>query len=269
MAMQNHTPKTCQVEMYSGEPCGRPLHDGDKCICHSEKEDKDVKLFQQELDKIFADEETEYYDLTRFVFPKVGYTLPTEYKKDTFFTGAKFSGDAYLHSATFSGEASFGEATFSGKASFIEAKFSGEASFAGAKFSGETWFAATQFEKDVSFAFCRASKAAQVIFDGEELQRMNKEIFSVEADFAWCSFAEPKNIIFRKLSLERCDFLNTDVTEVQFVDVTWARKPKFLKWFPRNAVHDEFAEQPDYNLIAQLYRRLQQNYINICWDRIR
>ncbi|MFH1372727.1 MAG: pentapeptide repeat-containing protein [bacterium] len=271
--MPDDTPKTCQVEMHDDKPCGRPATYGDKCVCHTGRENKDTKVFQSELDKIFADEETEYYDLSRFIFPKKGYKLPKQYKKDTYFSWtafsgradfsfAEFSGKAYFHRATFSGEAEFLNATFSGEAKFRWSRFSGVAQFRLATFSGETSFYNTQFVDVASFSYCQTDKAARVTFDGIVSEKDKREVFPSGADFRWCSFAEPKNIKFRKLSLAECDFLDTDVTEMQFVDVTWARKPKFLKWVPRNAVSDEFAMQPDYNLVSQLYRRLQANYIN-------
>ena len=358
--MENTEQKTCQVEMHDDKQCGRPLYDGEKCICHSKKEDKDVELFQKELDKIFSDDEAAYYDMTCFIFPKDGYKLPMNYKKDTYcyeatflgkadfegatfsgdadffyatfsgdadFSDAKFSGKAYFFEAkflgkanfftttflgeadfravkfsgethfseamfsgdaefgsaafsgdaifwklTFSGEARFGEATFSGEANFrmtmfseyanfIRAKFLREANFNGAMFSGFTWFRLTRFEKRVIF-HCQVSKDAVVTFNGEKLGEEKEEMFPDGADFSSCIFAQPKNIMFRKLSLEKCEFLETDVTEVQFVDVAWASKPKFFKWFRRQAVCDEFSRKPDYKLIAQLYRRLQKNYID-------
>lgn len=303
--------------MHDGKPCGRPLYDAEKCICHSEKEDKDVKLFQQELDKIFDDMEAGRYDLTGFTFPQKGYKLPRVYTKDTFltkatfladasfaharfsreadflrtrffqvaffdsacfagkarfryaeflkkvgFTDVTFWGEADFHSATFSGYAGYRMATFSGEADFEYAKFSGETDFEYAKFSGITRFRSTLSEMEVYFSHSEVRKGSVVIFDGETLQKKKKEMFAAGADFTPCTFAEPKNVKFRKLSLEKCKFLETDVTEVQFVDVTWANKPKFFKWFPRDAVYDELSEEPDYKLIEQLYRRLQINYVN-------
>lgn len=87
-------------------------------------------------------------------------------------------------------------------------------------------------------------------------------MFPAGANFTSWSLVKPKNIKFRKVSLEKCEFLETDVTDVQFVDVQWAKKPKLFKWFPRNAAYDELIDTPDCTLIAQLYRRLQKNYID-------
>jgi uncharacterized protein YjbI with pentapeptide repeats len=373
--------RTCQVEMYDpyaeyrdvgmllpvedsavgGKLCGRPLYDGEKCICHSEKENKEVRLFQQELDKIFGDDAGEYYDLTRFVFPQNGYILPRKYKKDTYFDysefsreadfgqavfshkvffrevrfskkakflsamfagatdfgnaifseeayflGATFSEKARFHSAAFFGKADFrrstfldaaetdfGSATFSGDAEFFETTFSNKADFSKVAFQGKTDFRwatfqrkalyhSSRFENSVDFSGCEIGKEAIVSFDGGEHPKENREMFAAEANFVSCTFAASGHIKFRKVSLENCRFLETDLTEVQFVDVTWARTPKFLKWFPRNAVYDEVSihdnwfkwlrskikqqehntPDPQYKLIAEPYRRLQANYIN-------
>ncbi len=263
--------------MHDMKPCGRTLYDGEKCICHSKREDKDVQLFQKELDRIFGNEKAEYYDLTGFIFPKKGYKLPREYKKDTYFTMAMFSGEAHFLEATFSGEAYFRMATFSGTADFGGATFSGKADFRWATFSGEAYFGGAMFWEEAYFGGATFSGAADffsVMFSGGayfggatfsgsadfDAENNGEDMFIDETVFAACRFTQPEKIRFRKVSLANCRFLETDVSQVQFIDVGWTRKGKF--WFPRNAVHDELTEYPDYTLIAQLYRRLQANYVN-------
>lgn len=275
--MENSEPKTCPVLMHGGKPCGRRPYYGDKCRCHSEKEDKNVEPFQQELDKIFADEKAEYYDLTGFYFPKTGYKLPREYAKDVYFSAAGFSGTVDFVLAAFLGAAVFNRATFSGVAHFIGAEFSGAANFSEAVFSGEADFIEAEFSGAADFSLAKFSGAAN--FDAEG----NKDrMFLDEANLTTCSLLLPEKIKFRKVSLANCRFLETDMSQVQFIDVTWAKKPKFVKWLPRRkAVHDEVSisdnwfkwlrckikrekepPKPEYNLIAQLYRHLQANYIN-------
>jgi hypothetical protein len=90
-----------------------------------------------------------------------------------------------------------------------------------------------------------------------------------------------KSVIFRKADLSKCLFLETDVTRINFVDVTWGGAGWPAR---RKAVYDELRPSHDwqdwlelskdyrkncwkplkydYNLLAQLYRRLQQNYID-------
>jgi uncharacterized protein YjbI with pentapeptide repeats len=326
--MENTEPKTCQVLMHNDKLCGRPLYDREFCICHSKMRTKNIDLFQEELDKIFADEMAEYYDLTKFYFPKARYQLPREYKKDvhflraTFsgaadfsqvkfsaqadfswamfsgeaefsqvkfsaeadFTGANFSGEAGFGNAMFSGKAVFiwttfsgkavfgvatflgvaifGRSTFSGEANFSQDEFSGAVSFRGAKFTGATDFCEATFWGVADFRWASFSEGSSVIFNGEELKKRKREMFPAGAEFIGCSFAEPKNVKFRKVSLEKCKFLETNVTEVQFVDVSWARVGELLERSSRDAVYDEFSAKPDHNLIAQLCRRLQANYVN-------
>jgi uncharacterized protein YjbI with pentapeptide repeats len=281
--MANTELKTCQVPMHDGKVCGRLLYDGQKCICHSEREAKDIRLFQDELDKIFSDEKADCYDLSRFVFPKVGYDLPKEYTKDVYFRLVKFSRRANFGGVTFSKAAIFNGTDFSSGAKFRWVTFLEEAEFLGATFSGKVDFGGARFLKYVNFFHCKVQNGSTLIFDGGVLPTEEKgQVFTGGAGFVACFFADPENIFFRKLSLEKCRFFETDVSEIQFTDVAWVKKPKLLKWFPRNAVYDEVliedkwfkwlhskikkkedeTPEPQCNLIAQLYRRLQANYIN-------
>ncbi len=438
--MANTEPKTCQMQMHGGKPCGRPVYDDEKCIGHSERTDKDIELFNKEVERILSDAGCYCHDFIGFVFPLGEFKLTGTFEKEVYYSDCKFFGNVrfnnsqfhrladfeaaefrggvsfsnavfvdfayfnkteFLHAsfegaefrkdvtfneARFEGETDFNQTTFLGKidlressfeatASFVETKFSGNMNFrdvsflsdtnfelatfaeeagfystrfhgatdfVGAKFSKgacfmytafsgnvnflgarfvrggyfrdvrfsektnfewatfsqQTSFESTQFEKGVSFSFCIADRDASLTFDGESLQKENKEMFLAPAEFIGCSVTEPKNIKFRKVSLDKCAFLETDVRDVQFIDVTWDTMPKFIprwmgriirrwtpkfhKWLPRrNAAYDEVSikekwfkwlrlkikreqepPKPEYKLIAMLYRRLQANYIN-------
>jgi len=333
--MENTEQKTCRVQMYYGKPCGRPLYDGEKCICHSEKEDKEVKLFQQELDKIFADEKAEYYNLTGFIFPKKGYELPREYKKDTFFTGATFLEEARFLGTTFQEHVDYTEATFLGKALFLQAKFCGKATFIGANFTKGAYFTLSKFQRRAYFADSRFPEGAffghvrfkdgiisnnsswnSANFNGAEFggftqfledefsgpTRFSGATFVVDTRFLWSVFKENVSfsgctvtegarvlfavghkhqkmffeksffescvltgrnaLVFHRVSLENCCFIGTDVTCIDFVDVSWSKKKLFWGLRCRSVVSDESGTKPDNFLISQLYRRLQANYIN-------
>lgn len=352
--MEHGERQHCSAIKLDGLRCERPLYDARHCICHSEREDKDVKLFQRELDKTFSDEEAEFYDLSYFVFPEEGYRLPGEYKKDAYFDHAHFGGHIYLEEARFVGvahffrtkfsgaahfygaeflryarfymaefsgaaefrqvqfsqETDFREAKFSGKADFmgarflqdvyfVDARFSGEAEFFGAKFSGSAYFGrakfsrkagfrwaqywsnarfvSTLFTRCVDFSNCTWGKDSHVVFDAEDLK--DNKMFLQGASFLSLILLNPKQLIFRKVSLEECAFLETDTSKAQFIDVDWPMKGR---WFKRKAVYDQISpdvkwlkwnesenkqetkEPPKYqcNLIAQLYRRLQANYVS-------
>lgn len=274
--------------MWQGKPCGRPLYDGEKCICHSEKEDKNPKTFQRMINPVFAGSEP-YCDLVGFIFPDTGYTLPSVYDKDTFFCGAKFLGRADFWQSKFRAQAFFGDAKFLKEAYFRRASFLGPTDFSKAVFEGTANFRNARFAEDADFSFAKFYGRADfyrakcvvgssLTFDGEANRG---EVFSSVADLLHFTFDKPERILFRKISLERCKFLETDISGVQFLDVTWDKKRK-LFFLKRNAVYDE--SHPDnrwliwknpkttepkhepprfqYHLIAQLYRRLQQNYIN-------
>lgn len=293
--------------MHNGKPCGRPLYHRDKCICHSEMEAKNIQLFQKELDKIFADEKAEFYDLTRFIFPVHGLTLPTpeayalpiEYGKDTYFDHAQFLGNADFFGVKFSGNAHFCRTEFLGSAIFYVTKFLGDTDFTGAQFRGladfsvsrfagkadfrdadfskEGRFRSTLFKRWVDFSGCVSREGCRLFFNREELD--DNEMFLGGAAFCYFAMFETRKIAFRKVSLEKCLFLETHVGEAQFIDVKWPLKGKCFK---RKAVYDEVSpgvkwldweanqykaqigepQKYDYSLIAQVYRWLQANYIS-------
>jgi hypothetical protein len=91
--------KTCQVKMNDGKPCGRELYYEDCCIFHSKKEDKDIKLFQEKLDKVIKDESLEEYDFLGFLFPQ-GIRFPRHFDKLTWFFGAVFEGRPDFYGST-------------------------------------------------------------------------------------------------------------------------------------------------------------------------
>jgi len=175
--------------MFNDKPCGRALYDGGKCICHSDKQDKDIELFQQELDKIFADKEAELYDLRRFVFPVDGWRLPSEFNKSVFLYEARFCGEAGFSRARFSTDVTFLEARFSGTASFDGASFSGNADFYGAQFSGEAFFTFAEFSGKAGFDDAEFSDATffdHLRFTGAA--DFHGAQFSGEADFTGAQF---------------------------------------------------------------------------------
>ncbi len=418
--MENTEQKTCQVKMHGGKPCGRRVYDRDLCICHSKVSNKNVNLFQDELDRIFADGQTECYDLTGFFFNSSDVHLPTEFKKEAVFKNARFvtgnllskadvydkSLTSFLHSidekrarreklsltvheeypsvttfhsdvdfsstefdeiahfdgvlfhgqvdfrrskftkgasfhlarfkedalfenaqfehevsfwcASFFKNADFGDALFrgtshfqcgfSGDTGFSRARFLSDSDLSEARFEGRTLFEFARFEKDASFfdthflgptsfcacefagitmftgtfakqvefIWCQAGENARITFDGGS-QHVSK-MFVEGADFSALDLTDPKQIRFHKVSLEKCRFIETDVSAAEFTDVKWDMKGKLLR---RNAVFDdvspntfwtfwrtsegtEKAKEPpkyQYSLIAQLYRRLQANYV--------
>lgn len=184
------------------------------------------------------------------------------------FDSTVFGGEADFREATFGGEADFWEAMFGGDLDFGYAQFGGEAYFRDVQFGGETEFASANFIKAAGFSEIKLSEKTIVKFDGE-INIKDEPVFQDTADFKSITISKDAAIIFRKIDLSKCEFLETDLTKVEFIDVTWAKTGGTYKWFKTNAVYDAIKNGKngdyDYGLIAQLYRRLQINYIDNCY----
>jgi len=278
----------CRVVMHGDKECGRPPYgQGDRCVCHSDDPSKDAAAFGDEVSAVLASSEP---DLSRFVFPPgwtvSGATLPDSvcyehavFLGDVSFERARFGGAAVFDWASFKGEASFRGARFLGEASFegtdfeqgasflwvvfsapsrfSHASFGDLASFQGTEFGGEAVFAGTRFADEANFN--GAVFRGEVAFVGDWLIGA---VFAEDAgaDFTYARFGQPTATLFCQVSLRRAQFLGTDVREVDFTDVTWARRPG-----GGSAVWDEFADPEtgtgrEFGLVAQLYRRLKENY---------
>ncbi|MEE9441588.1 MAG: pentapeptide repeat-containing protein [candidate division Zixibacteria bacterium] len=191
-----------------------------------------------------------------------------EFGGEASFYEAKFGGEAYFLSTKFDGQANFGEAKFGGNANFWNTKFDGEIDFRWAGFGGKADFISATFKKTVNFKWMSLSEKTIVRFDGEN-NKKDEPVFQDTADFSSIRIPEDAEIVFRKINLSKCEFLETDLTKVEFIDVNWAKTGGIFKWFKTNAVYDAVKNgkngKYDYDLIAQLYRRLQINYIGKCF----
>jgi hypothetical protein len=253
--------KTCQVEMLWGKPCGRQcLPNDDRCICHSEDPDKDQELFEIEVENQL--ERDDVHDFTRFVFPDGCNFAEVTFTGRVDFQGAEFKGDANFFHATFTGDANFLAATFTGYAEFEEATFKGDAKFWDATFTG-----------DADFAECHVTEKAHVRFDSEYRE---DAMFAREASFCGVRIDDGARLTFRKMSLDKCRFLETDLTRVEFREVEWHQEPRDARWLqwllgflpaqlknvlmpPFDWLFDEIGSKK-YKPVAQSYRQLQANY---------
>lgn len=233
--------KKCQVKRYYGHPCGRDVvTGGEKCICHSEDPDKDVELFQKEVDEELARDDR--HNFSGFVFPIGFHFTVTEFPKDAYFRHAQFLGAANFLLFQFSGQAHFGNAKFSEEASFRHAKFSGMARFWSVQFSGEADFAEAQFTEGCGF---------------------DSTQFSRKADFRFLKLAEATQFVFRKTDLHNCLFRRTDIARIEFTDVMWPRRRKLFgkNLLFRRAVADELdPQQTQWEEVGDVYRGLHTNY---------
>jgi uncharacterized protein YjbI with pentapeptide repeats len=200
---------TCTVQMHDGAPCGRePYANEDKCICHSERVDRDPSAFWREIEAMLARKD---YDFTRFVFPDDATFVPGVFDEPVRFWGATFQGEAQFPGATFKKEANFGTTTFCGRAhfpgatfdsgvDFADAKFVGDAHFDGASFEGRSDFTRVQFGERAYFTwadfredtlFQEATFRAYAGFLGATFRRcahLSGATFQGEAEFRRAAF---------------------------------------------------------------------------------
>ena len=255
------------------------------------------------------------------VWSKVVSGLPT-IAKPINFRGAAFSGDANFWRATFGGDVNFSEATFSGDADFVGATFSGDADFVGATFSGDAGFSGATFSGNADFSWATFTGDADFVgatFSGDT--QLRETAFRGNTDFSWATFTQdaffhratfkgrtlfqhtkfptdnessvrledatvesPEEFFFEDVNFSRVLFLRTNLTRVQFTDVTWAKKPeRFLPWIKHSVLFDQLElekeesrlrngsggvltiaegvnEPPTARLVANLYRQLRLNY---------
>lgn len=210
--------------------------------------------------------------------------LRTTFSNDVRFKKTTFSGEVIFSLTTFSGEADFGSTTFFGRAIFLSNTFSSRAGFneaafldtvsfrlcqfAGlvdfydATFRGDADFTGVGFSSVANFQECMIQEKSTILFDQGYI---GEKGFSGLADFREMRLQVGAKINFRHANLRECRFLMTDVTAFEFTDVKWPRT-KGGKFFKRFGVYDEIAPEfsvnPQHDLLAQLYRRLQANYIN-------
>ena len=284
----------CQVKMRDEKPCNRPIKRSGKCIFHLEdKTDEEAKLFEEEfwkeLKRTEEDNNTKVLDFKRFVFPNWfsirGYHFKKFYVDFSFakFNYADFE-EVKFNKVNFA-NTEFNVAYFfnaeTNQAQFLSARFN-EAHFDSAFFN-EAHFVNSSFDKayfsssfnEVNFSakfnvakfykakfnkvsFWSSEFFGRASFEETDFSYNKKEVSS----FRYVKFHKPNEVVFRRVDLSNVSFLHTDVSEIEFSDVKWARKEG--RFGSRNIVVDEtlIGKDPevDYESVAQLYRRLRKNY---------
>jgi uncharacterized protein YjbI with pentapeptide repeats len=176
----------CSVRVRGGK-CGRvPYDDQGRCICHSEKPDKDVQIFSAALEEVLAGQDL---DFTRFVFPEGTAFGWKQFASDSTFWCARFLGKVGFHRATFQGEAAFMDVAFDGGADFSEAEFRGEAKLYRTTFGGEASFASATFGGAADFRNAEFRSGAD--FAGatfREAALFGEAVFQSEANFVRTEF---------------------------------------------------------------------------------
>ena len=157
----------CQLQMYDGEACGRPIHTAPAhdakpvCLMHSRDPEKSDAAFQEEFEAILKAAGNDVADFTKFIFTKADYWRreitaacvfrDTVFTQKAYFSNAKFTRNADFGWATFTQYAHFGGATFARKAYFNNAKFKQNANFYSATFTQNANFSDATFTQDADF----------------------------------------------------------------------------------------------------------------------
>ncbi|MEW6413610.1 MAG: pentapeptide repeat-containing protein [Candidatus Zixiibacteriota bacterium] len=206
------------------------------------------------------------------------------------FSHARFCGKAQFDNVVFDigfifdqviceSDCDFSSSQFLRDLLFDSCQFQKKCSFLGVHFQGDAAFADSRF-RDVSFKACQMRSGAQVRFDGEKTRDKEFSAFQESGDFRRVIHNDSCFMYFRMVDLKNAYFLETDVSRYHFIDVSWAARPGFFHRFVvwpkrlrdylekhqlRRALRDELslpkdADASDFNLVAQLYRRLQANY---------
>ncbi len=229
----------CAVALGGGQPCGRPLYDGETCIFHSTRVDKDCGLFEKEF-AVLLDEDHRH-DCSGFIFPEKvraldGQAFPGDISfRQAIFLGAgvfvrvQFAGKADFTGAQFS-RADFTEVQFAGPAVFSRCQFMGEARFVGARFQDTVTFHGARFAGPASFAqarvsgradFSRSEFAAPAQFTGARFRagvNFTSTQFHFKVTFSRARFADEAYFSETRFpSVDECHSeTGGDMTEVSF-----------------------------------------------------
>jgi len=162
----------------------------------------------------------------------------TEFRASAVFESAKFIVRGDFSSALFEQEADFGGSAFAsglfahchfnGPSDFVRASFFGSANFFRTNFAAVTDFRETVFLRSAVFkeaifkdsvAFC-GSGEERTLGDGERLERRSLGT-ETSLDFQHARFENPQRILFHTVTLRPHWFVNVDVREFVFNDVSW------------------------------------------------
>lgn len=174
------------------------------CVFHERRKDKDIKKFNEGIEKILQDKDSDAYHFEGFFFPDSVSFRKFKFKKTvyfcdaqfmgkqtdfsltefaeikSFFTGAEFSGEhTTFYGAKFLGPKTYTDfewAEFSSKKTdFAESKFSGvTTNFSQARFTGEkTEFIRCKFSARNTYFFDTRFSSENIYFFGAEFSGQN------------------------------------------------------------------------------------------------
>ncbi len=249
--------KTCQFkdEYNLSYKCPEfALEDSEKgyCIFHEPQEDKDIKKFNEGIQRKFDKKD---YGFIGYWFPvsfpfspqytfegwanfeKVTFKEKANFKKAAFkewanFTGATFQEEPHFIGATFEKWADFIGATFKEEADFVGATFKEEADFGGATFKERADFIGATFEKRADFRGATFKK--WVDFRGATFK---KSIFLDKIEIKDPTYAD---ILFRKAKIlwhNEGNYVEEGECHYQEMDYIRKQKNGFFRYFLDNIFH--------------------------------
>jgi uncharacterized protein YjbI with pentapeptide repeats len=183
------------------------------------------------------------------------------------FFGAKFNSDASFSEAGFTDAPDFRSIKFAKAASFYATVFQDRPNFSRVRFQDKANFVRTRFRHGIVFTGSTFGKTC--ILASERDEDHNFVIFSgTQVDFNWVIIEPDCKLIFRDADLRKCQFLGTDLRNIEFTNVIW---PQVVSsgcciniGEDRIGIYDEvlFLEGQPVPLIhiEKAYRELKQNY---------
>lgn len=289
----------CPVQMLNTPRCGRSTYAAPLgvdsipvCLMHSRHALKDVRKFQEEIDRILFEAGDGEANFSGFVFPATWSFGKWAFRARCVFNRTIFAGPADFFGTCFAQRAIFSEAQFLGEANFIVTDFVGDAVFWAATFARAATFDQTFFRRTANFEFARflgAVNFRETVFRGDPRQKMGGPCARTMREggrpdepegeepgpiFKLAYFEYPRLAVFYRTYLGLALFNNCDVSELSFSDVEWRRRKNGKNMVfeedvslahnaaqsVRLAIHN--FEARNYRLIAELYQQLKKNYDN-------
>jgi len=235
-------------------------------------------------------ESVEFHKETTFeraTFDKSATFSDVSFADETSFEKTHFNDDANFDHVDFDKRVHFRGTHFLKENIWGPVRFMSDADFSGAVFGGKSEFKGCVFRKGL-FNECVVQHDASFLIDDTDSEYASGHVPQLE--FRGCTFLNPLMVKFRNVNLRETLFLETDIRAVEFAGETWPTAYKYIKQvtiksrkravafrFGRKLVYDEIRFMTSaarkrkwgfgkkhfdsrYSDIAQLYRRLQDNY---------
>jgi uncharacterized protein YjbI with pentapeptide repeats len=241
------------------------------CIFHERRKDKDINKFNERIKKILEDKESDAYHFEGFFFPSSIDFSGFEFRKDVHFENAIFFGERVdFRNAEFSGDfISFNDTEFLGKITdFSFAKFSGKQSlFVETKFESKlTLFAATKFIADFTDFYKTEFSSDRTRFSITQFRRGEIEFDMINVknriEFSLASF--DTKVLFKKVDLQKCAFLDVDLGNVDFALLSWDWDNRLVNELDVNWIlkKENLTKHELFFNTSEIYRQLKVQFHN-------